>query len=91
MIELSLVDFQAFEVKFQVGKNEHIDTVFFIFNRDAKATELAPEICEVYGQEAMSLRTVKHLFNTLATIAVLQKTTAWDNSHFFHKSTMYHR
>ena len=63
MIELSLVEFQAFKIERQVGKNEPFrHHPLFAFNRGIKATEPALEIFEVYGQEAMPLKTIKNWF-----------------------------
>ena len=63
MIELILVGFKVFKMECQVDKNEHFrHHLLFAFNRDTKATEPALEVCEVYGQKAMSLRTIKNWF-----------------------------
>ena len=61
ILELILVNFQAFKMEFQVGRNGHFQHhLLFAFNRGAKAIELALEIFEVYDQEAMYLRMVKN-------------------------------
>lgn len=47
----------------QVDKNEHFrHHLIFAFNRRLKATEAAREICEVYGEEAMPVRTAQYWF-----------------------------
>ena len=43
----------------RVDKMSIIDTIFFVFNRDTKATEPALEIYELYGQEEMRFRMIK--------------------------------
>lgn len=47
----------------QIRAFRHI--LIFAFNRGAKATEAARDICEVYGEEAMSRRTAQNWFKQL--------------------------
>ena len=47
----------------RVYKDEHFRHLLLLaFNRGVKATEPALEICEVFGQEGMSLRIIKNWF-----------------------------
>ena len=47
----------------QVDKNEHFrHHLLFAFNRGAKATEAAREICAVYGEGAIAERTARYWF-----------------------------
>ena len=47
----------------QVDKNEHFrHHLLFAFNRGAKATEAAREICAVYGKGAIAERTAQYWF-----------------------------
>ena len=61
----------------QVDKNEHFrHHLLFAFNRGAKATEAAREICAVYGKGAIAERTAQYWFakfkrgNSYGTLSV---------------------
>lgn len=46
----------------QVDKKEYFRHLLFAFIRGAKATNAVREICEVYGEEATSLKTAPNWF-----------------------------
>ena len=53
-------------MEYQVDKNKHFwHHLLFAFNRGAKATEAAQEICEVYGEVMMPERTARNWFTKL--------------------------
>lgn len=55
----------------QVDKKEYFQhLLLFAFIQGAKATNAAREICEVYGEEAMSLKTAPNWFKRASKMAV---------------------
>jgi len=56
---MRLVDFKVMKMECQVNKNDYYGHILlFTFNRGCKAAKAARDICAVYGDDAITERTV---------------------------------